>query len=119
VIHTDPPIRLDAVPARFPSPGTHLVLSACNGGLTATYLPDEALSPATGFLLAGAGSVCAPLWPVDDAITPGFMASYHQHLAAGRSATDALAATQRDWQREPALSWASWTTTMLSGSPGT
>jgi tetratricopeptide (TPR) repeat protein len=114
LIHTIPPISLYALPAPSTSPGAHLVLSACNGALTATHLPDEALSPATAFLLAGAGSVCAPLWPVDDATTPDFMTAYHQRLAAGEPAISALAATQRDWQSEPALSWACWTTTMLS-----
>jgi CHAT domain len=66
VLQVDPPVRLGDVGVGILDPRTHVVLSACDAALTAASLPDEALSPAAAFLLAGAGTVTAPVWPVDD-----------------------------------------------------
>ncbi|MFK4222265.1 CHAT domain-containing protein [Streptomyces sp. NPDC019890] len=78
----------------LPSP-VHLVLSACDSGLTGTRLPDEAIGPAPLLLAAGARSVLAALWPVDDTTAPDFMADYHRRLARGETPATALARTQR------------------------
>jgi CHAT domain-containing protein len=74
-----------------------VVLSACDAALTAATLPDEALSVATAFLLAGAGIVTAPLWPVSDAAPPAFMAGYHVAIATGATPAAALATVRQRW----------------------
>jgi len=97
VLHLDPPIRISIDPAVLHRGTTHVVLSACDAALTSATLPDEALSAATAFLLAGAGIVTAPLWPVNDVTTPAFMVDYHTALLAGTPPAKALAAVQRRW----------------------
>ncbi len=97
VLHVEPPIRIGSVTATSRPGRSHIVLSACDAALTATSLPDEALSAATAFLLAGAGTVTAPLWPVCDAISPAFMRDYHSALVRGMEPARALASVQRRW----------------------
>jgi CHAT domain-containing protein len=88
---------------------SHVVLSACDAALTATSLPDEALSPAAALLLAGAGTVTAPVWPVDDEPTAEFMADYHRHLAAGAEPGQALSRVQVAWSAtRPPFLYAPW-----------
>lgn len=87
----------------------HLVLGACDSALTGTSLPDEAMGPAPLLLAAGARSVLAALWPVDDETAPDLMAEYHLRLARGEPPARALAHTQRavSGTLPPAL-WASF-----------
>jgi CHAT domain-containing protein len=88
---------------------THVVLSACDAALTASSLPDEALSPATALLLAGAGTVTASVWPVDDEATAEFMTAYHRELAAGAAPGRALSSVQAAWSAaRPAFLYAPW-----------
>ena len=91
----------------------HLVLSACDAGLSGTRLPDEAIGPAAMLVHAGARSVVAPLWPVDDELAVAFMRSYHGRLAAGVEPATALSQTRRAARAagaHPAI-WACWTHT--------
>jgi hypothetical protein len=99
-------VRLaDLVENRLARP-THLVLSACDSGLTGTRLPDEAVGPATVLLAAGARSVVAALWPVDDELTPDFMAEYHGLVSRGEDPATALALTQRLFAvTQPSVVW--------------
>jgi CHAT domain-containing protein len=91
---------------------THVVLSACDAARTGAALPDEALSAATGFLLAGAAMVTAPLWPVVDATVPRLMTEYHKDLAAGVDPALALTRLRGFWQEtSPALVYAPWVIT--------
>jgi CHAT domain-containing protein len=76
-----------------------VVLSACDtagqagAGLDADQ-GDEWLGLVRAFLVAGASRVVASQWPVDDAVTRGFMACFHQALAAGAAPSAALAKAQ-------------------------
>jgi CHAT domain-containing protein len=84
----------------------HLVLSACDTGLGGVRLPDEALGLGSALLAAGARSVVASLWPLDDELAAGFMGECHRRLAAGVAPAEALAAVQRDAAGEqPAVVW--------------
>jgi tetratricopeptide (TPR) repeat protein len=113
VLHVDPPIRIGARTVAGRAGRAHVVLSACDAAQTATALPDEALSAATAFLLAGAGTVTAPLWPVTDATTPAFMAEFHAALATGQSAARALTDVQRRWAAgRPMMTYGPWTVTV-------
>ncbi|MFF8931509.1 CHAT domain-containing protein [Streptomyces longwoodensis] len=109
VLRYGPGIRLaDLYGRTLPSP-VHLVLCACDSALTGTRLPDEAIGPAPLLLTAGARSVLAALWPIDDATAPDFMTEYHRRLAHGEPPATALAHTQRavSTTLPPAL-WASF-----------
>jgi uncharacterized protein YfiM (DUF2279 family) len=109
VLQVDPPVRMGDMGAGVLSPRTHVVLSACDAALTAASLPDEALSPAAAFVLAGAGAVTAPVWPVDDEAAAAFMADYHRQLAAGTEPARALSQVQAAWSASrPAFAYAPW-----------
>jgi hypothetical protein len=109
VLQVDPPVRMGDVGVGVLDARTHVVLSACDAALTATSLPDEALSPAAAFLLAGAGTVTAPVWPVDDEAAAGFMVDYHRRLAAGTEPGQALSQVQAAWSASrPAFGYAPW-----------
>jgi tetratricopeptide (TPR) repeat protein len=109
VLHAGRDIRLgELFGRRFRTP-VHLVLSACDSGLTGTRLPDEAIGPAPLLLAAGARSVVAALWPVDDELAPAFMVSYHRRLAAGHDPAAALALTQREAAGDqPSFVWSAF-----------
>ncbi|HEY67780.1 MAG TPA: CHAT domain-containing protein [Thermoflexia bacterium] len=72
-----------------------VVLSACQSGLGEINPGDEIVSLPYAFLTAGAQTVIASLWHVDDESTADLMAALHFHLHAGRSPAVALARTQR------------------------
>ncbi|MFF0176017.1 CHAT domain-containing protein [Micromonospora profundi] len=111
VLRVRPPIRVGLRPAAGRRHG-HIVLSACDAALTGAALPDEAFSAATAFLLAGAGVVTAPLWPVNDITAPRLMGDYHARLAEGSAPATALAAVQRRWARKrPAYVHGPWVVT--------
>ena len=98
-----------------------VVLSACRTALGAGVLADvpegdDWVGLVRAFLYAGAGNVLATLWPVDDRSTARLMERFYTDLAAGQTATDALADAQRTIASNPATShpfyWAGFT---LSG----
>ena len=76
-----------------------VTLSACETGLgggAAADVPDgdEWVGLYQGFLAAGAPTVMATLWPIDDAVSSRLMVDFYERLGrAGKSA--ALAAVQR------------------------
>jgi hypothetical protein len=116
VLQVDPPVRVGDMGAGGLQARTHVVLSACDAALTASSLPDEALSPATAMLLAGAGTVTAPVWPVDDEATAEFMEAYHRQLAAGTEPGRALSSVQANWARaRPAFLYAPWVVVIRPG----
>lgn len=109
VLQVDPPVRMGDMGAGVLDPRTHVVLSACDAALTAASLPDEALSPAAAFVLAGAGTVTASVWPVDDETAAAFMADYHRQLAVGTEPARALSQVQVAWSASrPAFAYAPW-----------
>ena len=109
VLQVDPPVRIGDLGMGVLDARTHVVLSACDAALTATWLPDEAVSPAAAFLLAGVGTVTAPVWPVDDEAAAGFMVDYHRRLAAGTEPGQALSQVQAAWSAtQPAFGYAPW-----------
>ncbi len=98
-----------------------VVLSACQTGLAAGALEDvpagdDWIGLIQAFLFAGASSVMATLWPVEDQATAGLMTRFYAALAAGRQDAEALADAQRAMLRERATAhpfyWAGFT---LSG----
>lgn len=75
-------------------PGATVVLSACDTGRVDGARGDEVVGLVRAFFVAGAARVLAAGWPVDDAVTRGFMSVFHTALASGASAAAALRAAQ-------------------------
>ena len=71
---------------------------------------DEVIGMSRAFLYAGASSVMASLWEVDDRATTHFMGEFYRELASGPSKVTALRKAQlltMKKYREP-LFWASF-----------
>lgn len=60
-------------------------LSCCQGGDARGQALDEPVTLATGFSAAGAETVVANLWAVEDEVARGFFKAFYQELAAGAS----------------------------------
>ena len=118
VLQVDPPVRVGDMGVGVLDARSHVVLSACDAALTATSLPDEALSPAAALLLAGVGTVTAPVWPVDDEATAALMTDYHRRLAAGAEAGQALSQVQAIWSATgPPFVYAPWVVVVRPHGP--
>ena len=77
-----------------------VVLSACETGLAEFGGGDEMVGLVRAFLVAGTARVLASLWPVDDAVTAGFMTSFYGALCHGEAPAAALRRAQTDVMRE-------------------
>jgi CHAT domain-containing protein len=78
--------------------GTRLVvLSACETGLGQIEIGEGVHGMVRALNEAGALSVMATLWPIDDIGTREFMLAFYRRFAAGSSPHDALRATQQEF----------------------
>ena len=66
-----------------------VVLSCCNSGRGKIKV-EGVVGIARAFLGAGARSVIATLWAIDDEATLAFMRHFYDHLVAGQSASESL-----------------------------
>ena len=66
-----------------------VVLSCCHSG-QGEVSSEGVVGIARAFLFAGARSVVASLWAIDDQATMEFMKSFYQHLRGGESTSTAL-----------------------------
>jgi len=74
-------------------------LSACHTGVGSVEAGDEVFGLIRGFLAAGARSVAASLWAVDDAVTADLMTRFYANLTSGMTKAAALRAAQRAVRR--------------------
>jgi CHAT domain-containing protein/tetratricopeptide (TPR) repeat protein len=72
------------------------VLAACESGLSRLHGAEEMTGLPTAFLLAGAKSVVASLWKVDDSATAILMRAFYHHYKEGASPSHSLSAARRD-----------------------
>ncbi len=79
---------------RLPVAGMLVALSACETGLSRIAPGDELLGLVRGFLLAGATTVLASQWMVDDSATAALMGAFYSGLAAGATPAEALRSAQ-------------------------
>jgi CHAT domain-containing protein len=77
-----------------------IVLSACQTGTGRLEGQEGIMSLARAFLIAGARSVVASLWQVDDRSTATLMSLFYEHLAAGLDVRGALRVAQLDFVKE-------------------
>ena len=98
-------------------PGSLVVLSACATGSGPIAGGEGALSLARAFLAAGAATVAATYWELDDRGAVELVERFHLELAAGKSAEQALAEARRRAlaRGEPPAVWANFA---LWGAPG-
>jgi CHAT domain-containing protein len=94
-----------------------VVLSACETARGYIRPGDSVYGLRHAFLLAGAETVVASLWEIDDAATKVLMARYYSNLARGMGRLDAMidaARKQRKIQEHPAY----WAPFVVMGSFG-
>jgi CHAT domain-containing protein len=72
-----------------------VTISACEGAGTKLQSLEGLLGLEWAFMRAGAHSVVAGLWDVDDASVPGLMDDFYGELSRGRTAADALRDAKR------------------------
>jgi CHAT domain-containing protein len=90
-------------------PTSVVVLAGCGTARGERRAAEGVISVAHGFLSAGASSVIATLWPIDDEPASIFFSRLHEKLAAGLSPAEALRQTQLESIRRgdvPASLWA-------------
>jgi CHAT domain-containing protein len=90
-------------------PASVVVLAGCSTARGERRAAEGVISVAHGFLSAGASSVVATLWPIDDQAASVFFPRLHERLAKGLSAAEALRQTQLESIRlgdVPASLWA-------------
>ena len=106
----DGPLTVDVIESLGLGPAT-VVLSGCETGLADAGSGDEMVGLVRAFLIAGASRVVASLWPVDDAVTAGFMTHFYEALGSDAAPAEALARAQHAVrQRHPhPLHWAAFT----------
>ncbi len=71
-----------------------VVLSACEGGMSAVAAGDELLGLASALLAFGGRAVVASVTPVPDDLTRRLMVEFHQRVAAGQQPATALSGAQ-------------------------
>jgi CHAT domain-containing protein/tetratricopeptide (TPR) repeat protein len=67
-----------------------VVLSACQSGLGPLEGGEGLMAIARPFFFAGARSLVASLWPINDRATVFFMHEFYRYLVQGRSASESL-----------------------------
>nr|MEE4269613.1 CHAT domain-containing tetratricopeptide repeat protein [Candidatus Krumholzibacteria bacterium] len=78
-----------------------VVLASCSSGAGRVLAGEGVQGLGHAFLVAGARTVVATLWPVDDDQTALFMSRFYAHLAAGEAVGQAVAATRGELRADP------------------
>lgn len=87
---------------RLHAPVSLVVLSACRTGLGKDVRGEGLMSLTRGFMYAGASSVAATLWNVDDEVTSELMKDFYtKMLQQGLTPAAALRAAQNKIRQEP------------------
>ena len=88
-----------------------VVLSCCHSG-RGEIKAEGVVGLTRAFLAAGARSVLASLWAIDDLAACFFMEAFYRHLKSGESASESLQQAMKEMRKKPAFShprfWASF-----------
>ncbi len=98
-----------------------VTLSACQTGQSVIAGGDELLGLMRSFLAAGAATLVATLWTVEDRSTAELMQAFYRGLASGLDKCAALCQAQRELLRSPLDAWAHpyfWAPFFLVGDDG-
>ncbi len=93
-----------------------VVLSACQTGDSASGESRGLLGLAHAFQMAGADSVIASRWRIDDRSTADFMGEVYERLARGETVGSALLSTKRQWRGDPSRPMGVWAAFVLVGN---
>jgi CHAT domain-containing protein/lipopolysaccharide biosynthesis regulator YciM len=94
-----------------------VVLSGCQSDKGERTRGDDIVALSRAFMYAGAPSVVASLWSVDDEATRQLMVSFYSRLRGGLSKGEALQAAQKDVRRSYPSPYY-WASFVLMGDPG-
>jgi CHAT domain-containing protein len=94
-----------------------VVLSACRTQLGTQSKGDDVVGLNRAFIYAGASSVIASLWTVDDEATSLLMTAFYSHLKQGMSKAAALQAAQAATRKKYAHPYY-WASFVLTGDSG-
>jgi tetratricopeptide (TPR) repeat protein len=86
--------------AKSPASIGQVTLSACDTGRVSTTVRSEPDGLVRSFQAAGASSVIASQWPLDDLAASITMRTYYRELAAGRTVMEALALARSACQKQ-------------------
>ena len=92
-----------------------VVLAACETAAGRTMRGEGAMSLARPFLVAGARTVVATLWPLDDRTSEALFTRLHRRYAEGASAAEALRAAQLDILNDSSLPPGAWAAAISLG----
>jgi CHAT domain-containing protein len=93
-----------------------VVLAGCNTARGEQRAAEGVISVAHGFLSAGAPSVIATLWPIDDSAAATFFPRLHRELAKGVPPAEALRAVQLESIRRRDVPISLWAAVQNIGS---
>lgn len=94
-----------------------IVLSACDTQLGAQSQGDDIVGLNRAFIYAGASTVIASLWTVDDRATCLLMRSFYTHLKRGNGKAEALRKAQSETRRQYPSPYY-WAAFVLTGDAG-
>lgn len=77
-----------------------IVMSACESGIGRFQAGEGAISVGRGFAAAGARSLIATLWSVNDAKTADFMQAFYRQLERGATKDEAIRKVQQDYLKQ-------------------
>ncbi len=94
-----------------------VVLSACQTGQGLLERSEGSMGLARPFFFAGARSVIASLWSINDRATATFMQEFYRHFTGGLTAAEALRLTKRRMIGSRQAHPYYWASFMLQGDP--
>ena len=95
-----------------------VVLSGCESLLGRRSRGDDIVGLNRAFIYAGASSVIASLWSVDDEATQELMTAFYRYLKQGLTKAASLRAAQKDLRVKYPNPYY-WAAFVLTGDPGT
>ncbi len=105
-------IALERLPARL------CVIAACNSDVRSPMMTENANGLSSAFLAAGASTVVATLWAVDDRVAMRWTQSFYSELGRGRAVGEAARSAQAALRADPATAHpAYWAAFVVVGDP--
>jgi CHAT domain-containing protein len=96
-----------------------VVLSSCRSGLGKIDEAEGIIGMQKAFFEAGSKSVLVALWDVSDKYTSYFMKYFYEHLAEGKTKSEALQQAKLDFIKNYSANPYYWSAFVLSGNPST